>query len=107
MGQVFNADTAGGGDDGVDLGVRTQCRSRRRSSKTQRRKLAAAYASTPSNGCLGLSEILDKGLTRVVDAVFETMRCGLDTTCYGWMNSSPGCMSSVYTPRDGGDEYSL
>ena len=40
--------------------------------------------ASPPKLCLGLSDFVDDALTRVADAMFDGMRCGMDDTCHRW-----------------------
>lgn len=40
--------------------------------------------ASSSKLCFGISDLVDDALTRVADAMFDGMRCGMDDTCHRW-----------------------
>ena len=62
---------------------------RRRSRETPSRRDSSSSSSSGSplpNSRLGFSEMVDNALTKAVDALLDSMSCGLDATCHNWMN---------------------
>lgn len=59
---------------------------------TRRESSSSSKSSTTKMGpnhCLDISGMMDSALTKVADAIFDSMSCGcgIDATCYEWMNN--------------------
>lgn len=82
----FDLDTS----DNHDLQhCRTPQRMRRQRAQEVESTLSSSASVLPPQSppklCLGnISDLVDDALTRVADAMFDSMRCGMDDTCHRW-----------------------
>lgn len=89
----FDLDNSDNGD-----GIQQALQRYRTPQRSPRKRCVASSSPSPSSStsffppsasppklCLGdISDIVDNALTRVADAMFDGMRCGMDDTCHRW-----------------------
>ena len=93
--------SAGGRINVDNTNVKRTHRARRSStSETTPNKATPGEASSStaptSSPMKGLGEMADTVLTNLADAVFDSMSCGMDSTCYGWSVDRTGCKLYSY-----------
>lgn len=105
--------TLGSRDSGIILDAGNPAKRGRSQSKTSCRIEAkvreqAFHPSSPQSsargGCHDFTEFIDSALTRLADAVFESMNstCAMDSTCYDWVNVPAVRRSrcNIFTPHE-------